>query len=569
MRPGDPQWPSPAQWDELRYKVGGRLLRLASPFAGCRASPQDSSCAAALQQVRDPYYLGNEPALTQVSGWVDAWTSVPSAYAVAADSTADVVAAVKFAREHNLRLVVKGGGHSYQGTSCAPDSLLIWTRRLTGIKLHDGFRALSCDTQAPTPAVTIGAGTLWGDAYDAVTLRAGRHVQGGGCRSVSVAGLVQSGGFGTWSKRYGTAAAALIEAEMVTADGRARTVNECMHPDLYWALKGGGGGSFGVVTQVTLRTDELPHLVGAVLAGIKAASASAYRELITRVISLYRSELFNAHWGEQMRFRPDNVLDIAMFCQGLSRAQAHRVWAPFFAWVDAQREYSFLQEPVVLAIAARRFWDPRYMQEHMPDIELQGAARGVPRAHVPWTQDQDEAGELLHGYQSAWLPGSLTAPARQAQLVDALFASSRHWTVALHFGKGLAGATEAEIAAASDTATNPTMLDAFALAVMTSAGPPAFPGMPGVADRDLMYARGAALGIGHAMAELLKAAPGAGAYLAESNYFQKDWQDAFWGTSYTRLATVKDQWDPDGLFFVHHGVGSEAWSPDGFTPVQV
>ena len=67
------------------------------------------------------------------------------------------------------------------------------------------------------------------------------------------------------------------------------------------------------------------------------------------------------------------------------------------------------------------------------------------------------------------------------------------------------------------------------------------------------------------MAELRKLVPDGGAYLSESNFFQKDWQQAFWGPNYARLRAVKEKYDPDGLFFVHHGVGSEAWSPDGFT----
>ena len=64
---------------------------------------------------------------------------------------------------------------------------------------------------------------------------------------------------------------------------------------------------------------------------------------------------------------------------------------------------------------------------------------------------------------------------------------------------------------------------------------------------------------------LVTAAPNAGSYVSESNYFLKDWQTAFWGGNYSRLAKAKKQYDPDGLFFVHHGVGSEDWSPDGFT----
>lgn len=69
-----------------------------------------------------------------------------------------------------------------------------------------------------------------------------------------------------------------------------------------------------------------------------------------------------------------------------------------------------------------------------------------------------------------------------------------------------------------------------------------------------------------AMAELLKIAPSAGAYFSESDYFQVNWQRAFWGTNYPRLLEVKRKYDAQGLFFVRHGVGSEAWSEDGFTP---
>jgi FAD/FMN-containing dehydrogenase len=206
----------------LGRDVGGRLLKLESPFSGCTTTSTSAACREALEHIKNPYYLGDQPALTQTSGWVDAWTSKPSEYAVAAQTTADVVAAVNFAREHHLRLVVKGGGHSYQGTSSAPDSLLVWTRHMNQVTVHDAFVAHGCDEQAPQPAVSIQAGAMWVDAYDAVTTRGGRYVQGGGCMTVGVAGLVQSGGFGSFSKRYGTAAAGLIEAEIVTADGVVR-----------------------------------------------------------------------------------------------------------------------------------------------------------------------------------------------------------------------------------------------------------------------------------------------------------------------------------------------------------
>ena len=252
------------------------------------------------KELKNPYYLGDEVGLTQSLGWIGAWTSRPSVYAVAAETTKDVVAAVNFARKNNLRLVVKGGGHSYQGTSNAADSLLIWTRRMNAVVLHDAFVGAGCDGRAePQPAASIEAGAIWGHVYNEVTTKSGRYVQGGGCMTVGVAGIILGGGFGSFSKAYGTAAANLIEAEVVTADGEVRIANACSNPDLFWALKGGGGG-FGVVTRVTVRTHPLPEFFGAVFAAVKATSDDAYRRLIARIVEFYREALFNPHWGEQI-----------------------------------------------------------------------------------------------------------------------------------------------------------------------------------------------------------------------------------------------------------------------------
>ena len=83
--------------------------------------------------------------------------------------------------------------------------------------------------------------------------------------------------------------------------------------------------------------------------------------------------------------------------------------------------------------------------------------------------------------------------------------------------------------------------------------------------QELAQARQQSRKIDQAMQALLKVAPEAGSYVSESDYFLRDWQQRFWGSNYPRLAAAKRRYDPDGLFFVHHGVGSEAWSADGFT----
>ena len=563
VRPGDPLWPSAAAWDDLKRSVGGRLVKLDAPFAGCAAGADAPACAAALARLKNGFEMGDQPNFTHTSGWLDAWSSQPSAYAVAARTPADVVAAVNFARTHDLRLVVKGGGHSYQGTSDAPDSLLVWTRHMNDVRLEPAFVAHNCGT-APQPAVTVGAGAMWIDAYDAVTTRAGRYVQGGGCTTVGVAGLVQSGGFGSFSKRYGTAAAGLLEAEVVTADGQVRIANACTNADLFWALKGGGGGSVGIVTRLTLRTRELPATFGAVFCKVRAADDAAFRALVGKLVEFYAKDLFNPHWGEQIGIHGDNTVDVSMVFQDLDEAAASRTWAPLLDRLRAHPGYTFEKPFQVLALPARHMWDAAFFREHAPGFMVADPRPGAPAHHVIWKGDTDQEGWFIHGYKSAWLPAGLLDPTRQAGLADALFQASRHWSVGLHFNKGLAGAPQEDIDAARATATNPAVLDAFALAIIAGGDGPRFPGMPGGAV-DTVRGRARAQAIGRAMDALLAVAPRAGAYVSESDYFQAGWQDAFWGANYPRLAQVKRKYDPDGLFFVRHGVGSEGWSDDGFT----
>lgn len=561
VRPSDPAWPNSASWARLNREVGGHLIKVQPLYAACAAELQGAECREVLKQANNPFYLGDQPAGTQVSGWLDAWMPAASVYAVAARNAADVAAAVNFARESNLRLVVKGGGHSYQGTSNAPDSLLVWTRAMNKVSTHDAFVGQGCQgKQAPTPAVTAEAGAMWIDVYDAVTTKAGRYVQGGGCASVGVAGLIQSGGFGSMSKAFGTAAAGLLEAEIVTADGVVRLVNACMHPDLFWALKGGGGGSWGVVTKLTLRTHELPEFFGYSEGTIRAKSNAAFQRLIARFVGFYHDSLFNPHWGESVKIKPDNTLELSMVCQGLDGEQAADVWKPFFDWVKNSSEYG-ASDLGAGSGPARAWWDFEARKKHGSDAIIGDPRPGAPVSHAWWSSDKDQVSAFLHGFESIWLPASLLLPSRQADLVGALLAASRRWEVELHFNKGLAGAPGDAIAAARDTATNPAVLDAFALAIIANGGPLRIPGQP----FDERVAHQHARAVDEAAAELRKIVPVPGSYVSESNYFNESWQQAFWGNHYRRLLAVKAKYDPDGLFFVHHGVGSEAWSPDGFT----
>ena len=345
-----------------------------------------------------------------------------------------------------------------------------------------------------------------------------------------------------------------------------RTVNACSDPELYWALKGGGGGNWGVVTQVTLKTHPLPENFGGAQGVIRAKSDVAFRRLLARFVDFYADSLFDPHWGEQVSVHPDNTLELSMVCQGLDDKQVKSLWKPFVDEARADPELSVTSEVRVGAGSSRNWWDPAWRKTH-GDSMVGDSRAGAPATHAWWRGDQEQVGAYLYAYESGWLPAGLLQPSQRARLTAALFAGSRHHDIGLHFNKGLAGATPAAIAAAGDTATNPGVMDAFALAIVADGGPPAYPGLPGAAARDPAKANRTRGSVAAAMRELRELAPRMGSYYSESNFFERDWQHSHWGKHYARLRAVKAKYDPDGLFFVHHGAGSESWSADGFTRI--
>lgn len=540
-------------WSGLAKKLGKKLIETPSPLFNL-VHRGGAGANQLLPRLKNPYLLSDTPGLTQTFGWVDAWTSRPSLRAIAAESAADVAAGIKFAARSRVPLVVKGGGHSYFGNSNRAGSLLIWTKKMQAIELHDAFRPLGAPAGSdPEPAVSVGSGCLWGQVYDTCAVQHGRYVQGGGCLTVGVAGFIHGGGFGSFSKQFGTGAANLLEAELVTPDGNVRVVNRWRNSELFFALRGGGGGTFGITTRLTLRTHDLPQTAGAVLINVKARDEASFRELVAEMMRFYGETLFNPSWGDQIRF--DRLrLSTNLLCHGMNQDQMREIWAPFLGWIKARaNSYSFDSEPQFLNIPFKMLWDPAALVQ-IPGVVLRDDRPGASASNVYWTSNAGEAAQTLQAYQSAWLPSSLLTRARRPELVDALVRASNEWTVTLHTNKGLAGGSPYALERSRETATNPEVLDAFALLICASEQQdPVYPGIPGH-EPDLAKARAAANGVRRAMAEVYKVAPGAGAYMSECDYFLKDWKQAQWGPNYPRLAAAKRRYDPRGLFSGHHCV---------------
>jgi hypothetical protein len=178
--------------------------------------------------------------------------------------TADVVAAVRFARDHDLEIAIRGGGHNVAGTAVCDDGIVIDLSAMRAVRV-DGTEGTAW----------VQGGALWGDV-DLETQAHGLATTGGIVSHTGVAGLTLGGGVGWLMRKHGLTIDNLLAANVVTADGESLRASEDEHPDLFWALRG-GGGNFGVVTSFEFRL----HAMGsAVLAGPIVWGASDAREVL-------------------------------------------------------------------------------------------------------------------------------------------------------------------------------------------------------------------------------------------------------------------------------------------------
>lgn len=541
-------------WAELADHVGGRLVAVDSPLEACQRAPGSDEARAALRLAENPYAIEDHPGGFHTTGWHGAFTSRPSPYAVAAASTDDIAATVRFARRHHLNVVIKGTGHDYLGRSARADALTIWTHPMRRISLDGAFQATG--GRGPgTPAITFGAGTRWLEAYQAA-IAGGRYVQGGGCTSVGAAGgFTQGGGFGSHTKRYGTAAGNVLEMTVVTADGEVVVANEHQHPDLFWALRGGGGGTFGVVAEMTMRTHPLPEAAGAVSGLVRAHGDQAYRDLVRQLVDLYPA-LDNPSWGELVSLGEDNVLSFSMLGLELTQAEMDAVWRPFLNWVDRHPGRYTNQVLVAAGLPFARTWDPQWWDTVSPDLIRHDDRPGQPPERYWWDFNQGEVSWFLNTYQSRWLPRRLFIESPGA-LAEALFAASRGGWFTLQVNKGLSGTSPEARRRDEQTAVHPAAFQAAALLIMVSCQQRRFPGLTGLAPDPTAASIGARR-VTEALRGIRELAAGAGTYLNETDYFEESWQESFWGPHYQRLLAVKARYDPTNLFRVHHGVGSES-----------
>jgi FAD/FMN-containing dehydrogenase len=179
--------------------------------------------------------------------WNGAVENQPALFA-ACETSADVQAAVRSARRHGLSLSVRGGGHDWAGRALCPNGLVIDLSRMRQVVVDPHSRTATISGGAKIKDVAAAAGL-----YGLVAAL-------GNCGAVGMAGLTLGGGYGPLNGRYGLAADNLLGAEVVLADGRCVTTGPEEEPELFWALRG-GGGNFGVVTSMRVQLHEACHML--------------------------------------------------------------------------------------------------------------------------------------------------------------------------------------------------------------------------------------------------------------------------------------------------------------------
>ncbi|MGW3967126.1 FAD-binding oxidoreductase [Amycolatopsis sp. NPDC005003] len=250
-------FPSAGDWERLRGRLAGPLFRPGEPgYATARRS------------------------------FFTMFDDRRPAAVVGAARVEDVQAAVGFAARHGLPVAARAGGHSYPGYSTVDGGIVVDLGRFSGIEVRPDGRAV------------LGAGTRLGPVAAALAA-AGRVLPAGLCGAVGVAGLTLGGGIGVVDRKYGLTCDHLEAARIVTADSRVRTVSATAEPDLFWALRGGGGGNFGIVTGFTFRT-------------VPAADLATYS---LEFPAAARAALFGA-WQDWLPGMPDELWSAIEFAPG-------------------------------------------------------------------------------------------------------------------------------------------------------------------------------------------------------------------------------------------------------------
>ncbi|KUI67939.1 putative FAD-linked oxidoreductase YvdP [Cytospora mali] len=547
--PGDSLWPSDIVWDVFDLLLGGALIEtkpLASPCYDDFGNYDGSQCAwLSVNWANDSYFQTDDPTSINAVLYQNSTCLPPEVwpydqnctlgsyppYSVNVSNVAQIQLAINLARTLDLRLVVKNTGHDFGAKSTGAGGLNIWTHNLKEIKfLGDSYTAGGYTG----PALKIGAGAQAYEIY-AACHRYNVTCVGGEGKTVGVAGgYIQGGGHSPMSSMYGMAADQALSFEVVTADGRFVTADESQNTDLFWALRGGGGGTFGVLTSVTVKAyarmpvSFITFTIGSGGNVTTDAFWSAIQAYWDGFVTWTEADTYSYFWIDPIS--PDSYIFYmeAWWAPNKTAAELEALTAPLFA--------NWTALGISLKPVFQEFdnyydaWEAAFPLELWSINTLRQASRLFPRAN----------------WANATIKTETFASLRWA-LEQGLYVSGFHLAPGQHVYP--------------DNAVNPAWREALGHIIMASVWDETlWESSEGIAkikeiSDNVTYVWNA---------RWRDITPGSGAYCSESDYIEPDFQHSFWGDHYARLYEIKQKYDPYGLFFAQNAVGSEDWAVDSY-----
>ncbi|KAJ5662168.1 FAD-linked oxidoreductase sor8 [Penicillium maclennaniae] len=536
--PNEPCWPSPQQWSEFNATLGGKLISTVPIGSVCHthgeyAAYDPDACADLISDWAYPvthYETSSSPMASWFANFSCDPFLAPDIPAIWAQCSGllSTLNTLRFTNKHNIRIVVRNTGHDYLGKSTAPGAVALWTHHLKDTQ-HLEYSSAHYNGSA----MRLGAGIQGFDAMAAAHAQ-DKVVVTGNCESVGIAGgYTQGGGHGQLASQFGLAADQALEWEVVTADGKLLTASPTENADLYWALSGGGGGTYAVVLSVTVKAYPELFTSSATLtfdgSGMVTEFWEAVQTFVVDTLPLLDAGAVAiwAIYGSTFSLTP-----IAL--PGGRRDELQKALAPTLALLK-QSNISYSYD----AQEFPTFWASfQAMNPHSNITEAQIGGRLMPRstvesdpaALISAIRGIAEEGVVVSGVSlnvsRSTFPFNAVNPAWRDAAIS--FVLGTYVMTTPHFPLPLLNSTNTLISTYNYTSPK---VDVQCQSLMT----------------DSLIPRLAAL------------SPGGGAYLNEADWKQPDWQSVFYGYKYPLLKSIKEKYDPEHVFYARTAVGSESW----------
>lgn len=454
-----------------------------------------------------------------------------ASYSINVQSAEDVQQGLKFAQKQNVRLVVKNSGHDFFGKSTGKGALSLWVHNLKDKIVIPQYQS----SYYTGPAVQIGAGVSGGEAASFAADN-GYRVVVGSCPTVKAAGgFTQGGGHSFLTGIYGFSADNVLEWEVVTAAGEhvtATPTNE--YADLYWALSGGGGGTYAVVISMKIRAYPDGNVAVASLSISVANSGSV--DTYWNAVEAYHVELrrlVDRGFVAEYSLSNDSVYLFGMMAPDHTSETLRAAMVPMVSALSSSSSSFLTAESVNLQITHRDSYHGAYaatVEPLMAGISLAPAIAGrfLPRS-------------VIESNSTAW----------HAALREVTSISNGRYALAVTALNAQNNNCSTPVAA---NAVQPNFKDAFNSIIISPKWDNTEPWSDAGKLLDELETT--------VMPILEKVTPGAGAYKNEASWAQKNFQEAFYAGTYPRLREIKSKYDPNGIFYGLTTVGSELWVSD-------